>query len=773
MGINRTADHHAALEERLDHPDHRRQLVEESGLAPQVILDRGYRTVKTKAELKRLGFSRTQQLAPALVIPMYGLTGDPVTHQIRPDNPRKGRDGKPVKYETPAKSRVRLDVHPGQAERVKDPTVPLWITEGVKKADCLVTQGQCAVALQGVWCWQKEGVPLPEWEDVKLCGRAVYVVFDSDVMTKTAVQAALKKLVAFLVGRGAEVKIVYLPDGEGGKKQGVDDYLVASGTVNELKAVAIDNLREQHDADAGGISANIANSASGGNESGQAATWEPPAPFHAFDLPTFPTHSLPSWLKDFVEAEAIATQTPVDLAAMLALGVGGLACAKAVEVEPWEGWREPVNLFTATAMLPGSRKSAVFSDIMAPVEEFEAQRVEKMMPEIEEQQIKVKIREGRLQKAEKVAANATDEDLDSRTAEAQRAAQDLASIKVPALPRLLADDASPERLATLLRDHGGRMALASPEGDVFEMMAGRYSQSMPNLGVYLKGHAGDTIRVDRVSRAPEFVKRPALTLALAVQPDVLRGLANRPGFRGRGLLGRFLYSLPPNLLGSRKTDSDPVPSFIKATYTTNVKKLLELGTGEPVPEEGIEPKTLRMTPEAQRKMRDFAAWIEPQLAEHGDLGSMTDWAGKLAGAVARIAGVLHCIEHASSEPGQRTPWDEDINDQTVDHAIEIGGYLISHARAAYAEMGNDPEVEEAKYVLRWIERKGIDTFSKRDAFEGTKGRFRQVTALEPALDVLIAHGYIRTMERPERSGPGRKSSTKYEVNPFLRVGVSG
>src|SRR5215212_3179422 len=149
MKIRTATDHHAALEERLGHPDHRRQLVEESGLAPRVILDRGYRTVKTKAELERLGFSRPQQLAPALVIPMYSPTGDLATYQIRPDNPREDRDGKPVKYETPARSGVRLDLHPSQAIRLKDTQVALWITEGVKKADCLATRNQCVVALQG------------------------------------------------------------------------------------------------------------------------------------------------------------------------------------------------------------------------------------------------------------------------------------------------------------------------------------------------------------------------------------------------------------------------------------------------------------------------------------------------------------------------------------------------------------------------------------------------------------------------------------------------
>jgi len=203
MEIKVTAGHQAALRERLDYPHHRQQLVKESGIAPQIILDRGYRTVKTKTELKRLGFSTRQQLAPALVIPMYGPTGELATHQIRPDSPREDRDGKVIKYETPARSRVYIDVHPSQAERIKDSTIPLWITEGVKKADCLVSHGALAVALQGVWCWQKEGVPLPEWEDIKLYGREVYVAFDSDAQTNPHVLKALAGLCEFLRSRGA------------------------------------------------------------------------------------------------------------------------------------------------------------------------------------------------------------------------------------------------------------------------------------------------------------------------------------------------------------------------------------------------------------------------------------------------------------------------------------------------------------------------------------------------------------------------------------------
>ena len=89
------------LRERLEYPHHRQMLIEGSGISPAVVAERGYHTVKTKAELARLGFSRPQRREPALVIPMYCPTGELATHQIRPDAPREADEGRPIKYETP------------------------------------------------------------------------------------------------------------------------------------------------------------------------------------------------------------------------------------------------------------------------------------------------------------------------------------------------------------------------------------------------------------------------------------------------------------------------------------------------------------------------------------------------------------------------------------------------------------------------------------------------------------------------------------------------
>ncbi len=185
--------------------EHKKMLIEESGIAPDVVETRGYRTVEKKAELKRLGFSEVQCGVPGLLIPIKSPAGEIVLYQYRPDSPRI-KDGKPVKYETPSGSRMALDVHPFAQEKLGDPSVPLFVTEGVKKGDCLASHDLCAVALVGVWNWRGTNdrggkTILADWNYVALNGRRVYVVFDSDVMLKPGVHKALVGLKAFLEGR--------------------------------------------------------------------------------------------------------------------------------------------------------------------------------------------------------------------------------------------------------------------------------------------------------------------------------------------------------------------------------------------------------------------------------------------------------------------------------------------------------------------------------------------------------------------------------------------
>ena len=324
------------------------------------------------------------------------------------------------------------------------------------------------------------------------------------------------------------------------------------------------------------------------------------------------------------------------------------------------------------------------------------------------------------------------------------------------------------------------MGVLSAEGGVFDIMAGRYAGKgrSGNFEVFLKGHAGDDLRVDRVGRPPVFIRRPALTLGLAVQPEAIRSLGAIPGSRGRGLLGRFLYAMPPSIVGRRVVDPPPVPQAVRQAYRENMKALLELSArsdrdragraaaGHRRPAEHV----LTLAEPAYGRWLEFAAWVEPRLADFGPLAEMADWAGKLPGAVARLAGLLHLADRA----GEPAPWGTPIPADTMERAIRIGRYLIPHARAAFDLMGFDPLVADARYVLAWVRRRAAGlvgfAFTKRDAFEGTKGRFKQVADLELALGLLEKHHSIRMLPAEPRPGRGRPPSPTYEVNPLVLDG---
>lgn len=229
-------------------------LVRGSSIAPEVASERGYRTVRAKSDLKSLGFKSSQCRVPALLVPIHGVNGGIVNYQIRPDNPRVSDAGKAIKYESVAQQRMVLDVPPRARPSLRDPKVDLFITEGARKADAAVSAGLCCIALLGVWNWRGTNewggkTVLPDWESVALNGRRVFIVFDSDVMTKSPVEYALRRLKTWLESRGANVLVIYLPAGPERAKVGLDDYLASGGSESSLRKLATAELRELQSTD--------------------------------------------------------------------------------------------------------------------------------------------------------------------------------------------------------------------------------------------------------------------------------------------------------------------------------------------------------------------------------------------------------------------------------------------------------------------------------------------------------------------------------------------
>lgn len=477
---------------------------------------------------------------------------------------------------------------------------------------------------------------------------------------------------------------------------------------------------------------------------------------------SFPVDALPTTYAEMINAVAEATQTDPAMPGVTVLAVLAAAAGGCVEVEVRPGWREPTNMFYVTIALPGERKSAVQSILTAPIVEAEEELAEATKGQRREAEVLRQIAQAKAKTMrERAARPKKNEDETALTAEASSLAAYADEVEVPPVTRLIADDATPEAAATLLAEQK-RLAIISAEGGVFDILAGRYSNNIPNLDLWLKGHAGDTIRIDRKGRDPEYVKRPALTVGLMVQPAVLDSIGRVGQFRGRGLLDRFMFAQPTSHVGYRKSNAEPVPEEVADAYTTALHRLvtqLHGWVGGPV--------ALTLTPEAHAAVVELLDATEIELRPNGNLGgAVRGWGSKYVGAVIRIAGLLHLAEHG--ETGVRSPVEAD----TITAAARLGTYFKANAVQAYATMTTDETTADAIYLLDRIMRMveaggGNREFSQRDIYNDTRGRFKKVPDLLPALGHLVDHGYLVKLPDPEARGPGRRPSPRYLVHPSV------
>jgi hypothetical protein len=715
---------------------HRKTLEQDSAISPAVITIRGYRSV-TGVELRRSQFKEYQQRS-GLLIPIYNVHGKLATHQLRPDVPRV-KAGKTIKYETPAGSRLCIDVNPSVQKLIGDPKVRLVITEGTKKVDAAVSHGLAAIGLMGVWGWRgtdpetEEKGPLPDWQHIAISNRTFVLAFDSDVMIKPSVRGALDGLADFLTRNGGNVRYALLDQANTGEKVGLDDFFAAGGTFDEFKQLVVDELPDPD--------------------------WPDPQPFEAVALPEFPVDALPAMLGGFAEAVATHTETDPALAATVCLGTLAAAARNRYEVELEPGYCEPTNLYLATFLGSGNRKSAVFRAAVAPIEEWERRRAQLDRLALARWNEQRRLDEAALDKARKQAADGKG---DAATVFALR--EKLEQDRAPVVTQLVADDVTPEKLNALLQDQGGAFAILSPEGgSVFGHVGGRYS-GMPNMETLLHGHAGDPIRVARASREGESIPRPYLTLAVSPQPIVAAQLQEIPGFRERGLSARFLACFPPSLVGYRQLAARPVSPGIAGSWRDLVTRVLELDPPHTMDHEGFRsPFRLTLTPEALRVWKAFQHELEAQMRPEQPLADIREWASKAPGAAGRIAALLHLALVAPVDPPEKWPIDE----ETMTSAIAIVRYYIPHTLkfASYLD-GRGDRTREQKL---WSVLRGMDgTITKRAVWRKVRGQSAYETAaqLDEVLNSLEDLGYLRmTLIGAIGGGVGRKTEL-IELHPM-------
>jgi replicative DNA helicase len=480
--------------------------------------------------------------------------------------------------------------------------------------------------------------------------------------------------------------------------------------------------------------------------------WGPPAPLvTARDLPPFPVAGLPPTLRAMATEVAESVQVPVDLVAPLILSaLSGALCGR-VWVKPRPGWEELVALYFLGLLDSGNRKSSLHAASLGPL--YAAQT--KMRDEVREPRqdalLSAQMADALAKRAKADAVKSGLPDDIEAWKRAERYAQSCHAA-VPPEPLLITQDATPEALASLMKRNGERVVISSAEGGaLITILGGRYT-AQSYIDLLLSGHVGEPFSQNRQTRDAVVLERPAITIAVVSQPETMRELLEVGGSTKRGLMARFLIAAPVSLLGTRKVETTPVSFGTAGAYAGLLGTLVDALWGTE------KRTTLTVSDDGTVVLDAYRAALEARYLPAGDLASVPDFGGKLAGSAVRLAALHHVGTFGSRF------W-EPISAESIAWGIEVAEWSLHHYRYAMTVAGQVSEIAHAERMRALLVRHPDRLqWSKRDLTTELRLTAEQADA---ALEQLRTAGCVRpVLPDKGRRGPGRPSE-RWDVNPAL------
>jgi len=197
------------------------------------------------------------------------------------------------------------------------------------------------------------------------------------------------------------------------------------------------------------------------------------------------------------------------------------------------------------------------------------------------------------------------------------------------------------------------------------------------------------------------------------------------------------------------------------------------------------PRTLRFTEDGKDRFAAFVNELAGELNGEDFPDELRGPWAKMEGYCARLALVLHVCRHACGEADG-----EDVDETSVEKAIQLIHYFQAHARRVYPQLLHDDADElrqDAEAILGWVRRNqeriktadddtgkppGAFTWHmvRRDLarrFEGREEELRQ------ALQALEGRSFLKELPRERQGVKGRRPEPAYLVNPSCFSGGAG
>jgi Protein of unknown function (DUF3987) len=471
------------------------------------------------------------------------------------------------------------------------------------------------------------------------------------------------------------------------------------------------------------------------------APWEPPIPLGEIPgVESFPSEVFPFFLQRFAIEGSKALNCPPDYFAVPMLAVAGGAIGNSRCLQITRSHEQSASLYCCVVGSKGTAKSPALHLVGIPL---------------------AKAQRGYVSAWERLKISWEEAEEESRG-------------PAPILRRCIVGDTTTESLSVTLGENPRGVALVRDELAGMLAALNQYKQGGGHdRQFFLELWSSDLSPRDRKSDKgpPVFPERPLVSIIGGTQPDVVER------FRGEshrgvpppddGFLDRWLFSFPDELPAKGENWLE-VSQEAGEAWETCVSKLLGL-TGV---SEGNEERPLFVRLDCSGKQvwelftRELAAEMNSEAFPDFLRGA---WA-KMRGYCGRLALILHILRYVCGEVES-----QDVDAESMARAVKLIRYFQSHARKVYAIMGRDQKAESARRLLKWIGQERKRTFTRRDAFRAMRGQgFKETGDVDPLLTVLEKYGYIRPMALPVITGPGRKPSPAFEVNPeCLNLGQNG
>jgi len=234
----------APIATRVLEDEHREVLEVGSHILPEIIESRGYHSLSSD----QIRLLVEQEIVVTAALRATGWMSIPIW---RPDGVKHGEiirlfgSDLKMKYLWPTGKRLCLDVHPDNFLYLLDIDVPVMITEGIKKADAILSAAQRAgirlvvLAANGCDGWKSKvegnSIATPDFLDLAWEERKTYVNSDSDYRTNNQVSRGWNGCATYLSSKTGEHRtflVVTPPNGV--EKQGADDFLAAGHSLDDL-----------------------------------------------------------------------------------------------------------------------------------------------------------------------------------------------------------------------------------------------------------------------------------------------------------------------------------------------------------------------------------------------------------------------------------------------------------------------------------------------------------------------------------------------------------